>query len=60
MEPTEFTRVFVSKSTRAWLHKLKGPEKSYDAFIQELCIEYESRSPPPSYETGNEHNGCEQ
>lgn len=44
MDQSEFTRLFVSKDTRATVHRLKGPERTYDQFIQELCRDYEHRA----------------
>lgn len=53
MDQSEFTRLFVSKDTRAMVHRLKGPERTYDQFIAELCRDYEHRSQPASNETGH-------
>ena len=60
MGSEEFTRLFVSKDTRAMVHRLKGPEYTYDQFIQKLCKEYESRSQAGTKETGNAHEVGEQ
>lgn len=57
MDQNEFTRLFVSKDTRAMVHRLKGPERTYDQFIAELCRDYESRPQSAKTSEAGNHEG---
>lgn len=55
------TSIKITKATREKLYFLKGPDRDYNAVIEDLIKEHEHRShSAPTCETGNAHDEGEQ